>query len=498
MAQEGLEFEVVLLPDSRTYGYVARKGTSLAVIYNGNEVAEFDQNYQTYGCSQEKCQGRFGGGIAFFGKTQGKDTVVFSGVARQVRCGNDIVGPMMWSAVSPNGQRFACIEPGVVGKGSLLHGDDATYGPFDVEMEPETLVISDDGGVAVAAKRGGRGGEETWLLITGPQAGTAFRAVSPPALAPDGKAVVYLAVTDQGKLLLFVGGALKRQYDGYSYDVSSVGKQASFSRGPFGWPPTVSSDGQSVAFAAKKTDAPNGECVMVDDRCGEIFDQIVTQPKFIDGTHAVFYEALTASHERFVVVGDRKYGNSGGGWDRTPGAVLSVNGKTVADAWNVARVQFGERGLTPLDEGHILVNGVDRKAIGLVDELALSPDGESLAYVAHRRLISEGNRVAIAGYVVVRGDRAGQVWDQVQRGSLTFSPSGKSLAYVAHENREQYVVINEKKSEPFDLVLTPLIYSPDGSKLAFGARKGRQILWKVLPAAASSNTSVPKSPPTRK
>ncbi|MGB9456924.1 MAG: hypothetical protein WCB12_12830 [Bryobacteraceae bacterium] len=44
-------------------------------------------------------------------------------------------------------------------------------------MEPETLVIGDDGCVAVAAKRGGRGGEEVWLLITGAQAGTAFRTI---------------------------------------------------------------------------------------------------------------------------------------------------------------------------------------------------------------------------------------------------------------------------------------------------------------------------------
>lgn len=40
-------------------------------------------------------------------------------------------------------------------------------------------------------------------------------------------------------------------------------------------------------------------------------------------------------------------------------------------------------------------------------------------------------------------------------------------------------MIGDKKGEGFDHV-SNLVFSPDGSKLAFGAVKGRELWWKVM------------------
>jgi Tol biopolymer transport system component len=141
---------------------------------------------------------------------------------------------------------------------------------------------------------------------------------------------------------------------------------------------------------------------------------------------------------------------------------------------------------------------------GLVSGLALSPDGDALAYVIEsREWDSNTRRPRLAGAMVVRGDSTGARFPGIINDSLTFSPNGKSLAYVVNfAQREdaggRMVVVNGRKSEEFDWILTPLIFSPDGSKLAFGALKGRDILWKVISTAGEATAPRPKSLPAKK
>lgn len=396
---------------------------------------------------------------------------------------------MAGHGVSQNGEHLAIVETGVCGRkqDDLVYIDGKKYGPFDATFCSRHVVVGNDGSFAVAARRGQKA-----LLITGANTGTLYKKVSDPIFEPDGKTLAYLAESEQGnKLLLFVGDTLKREYDGYSlywrYDRYF----------------TLSSDNLSIAFIAKRSDARNQQCcVMVDDRCGETFDDVLTKPRFLDDTHEVVYQAKSGS-QVFTVVGERKFEGEY--------TLVSAKGKTLAMIRrNESQMLFGSDGkVTVMDTGHVIVNGVERKVEGMVTELALSPDGESLAYVVeYRERDANYRRLYGVGAVVVHGDKIGERFPLVVENSLTFSPNGKALAYVVNlgaydlhfgrwKSGKYIVVVNGKKSEAFDSVPSRLIFSPDGSKLAFGALRNREILWKVM-ATTSAIAPITKTSPAQK
>lgn len=52
------------------------------------------------------------------------------------------------------------------------------------------------------------------------------------------------------------------------------------------------------------------------------------------------------------------------------------------------------------------------------------------------------------------------------------------IAYKGGVSTRQYIVVGDQKGPDFDDVGPP-IFSPDGKRVAYGARKGRQLWWKV-------------------
>ena len=62
---------------------------------------------------------------------------------------------------------------------------------------------------------------------------------------------------------------------------------------------------------------------------------------------------------------------------------------------------------------------------------------------------------------------------------LTWSQDSKQLAFAGETAEGWRIVCGDKRSEPFDEVGPPH-FSADGAKIAFGARKGRELWWKVL------------------
>lgn len=458
---------VKMLTDGRTFGYLAHKGAKQAVIYMGKEVTELDPVIIPFD------YGSPGGGIVFYASLNGKWVYVLNDVVHQVPPGSTA-----FFKVSPNGEHFGFADGpnGNQGEWDSLVVDGKRFGPFRGRLDPRLLVVGDDG--TFAALELGR--DLSPLLINAAGNETAFRSLRGPVLAPDGKTIVFLAQTEQGgKISLFVSGTLKRGYDGY---FSAIGE------------PIVSSDGQSIAFIAQRDNAQCHKCVMVDDRCGETFEQAYAL-QFIEGTHEVLYQASTGQ-QTFTVVGDRKFE---GGYP-----YVSASGKTVARVEISSKTIFHEHGTDLIDEATIIVNGVARSAKGMVTGLALSPDGDSLAYVVgYREWDFNFRRPRLAGAAVVRGDVTGARFPGIIDKSLTFSTNGKSLAYVANlgpseETGGRIVVVNGRKSEEFDWILTPLIFNSDGSKLAFGALKGRDIRWKVIPTAGDSSAPRPKSPLAKK
>ena len=88
-------------------------------------------------------------------------------------------------------------------------------------------------------------------------------------------------------------------------------------------------------------------------------------------------------------------------------------------------------------------------------------------------------------YLVVDGKRS-EAYEYASRGGMyraflwpVFSPDGTVLAFSTQVERGWALVVAKCKSDTFDQLWTPA-FSPDSKKVAFGARKGRKLLWKVM------------------
>ena len=100
--------------------------------------------------------------------------------------------------------------------------------------------------------------------------------------------------------------------------------------------------------------------------------------------------------------------------------------------------------------------------------MTFSPDSRRVAYVAQTSKF----------YAMVDGVNTGE-WDVILSG-IAFSPDGEHHAFTARDKAfRHFVVLDGKRREDFDDI-GRFAFSPDVKKLAFGARKGRQLWWKVM------------------
>jgi len=131
-------------------------------------------------------------------------------------------------------------------------------------------------------------------------------------------------------------------------------------------------------------------------------------------------------------------------------AVISPNGR------HLAYIKKAE------DKMQVVLDGQEQPAFDRIAALTFSPDSQQLAYVA-----GQG-----AEWFVVLGQQAQNRYARV--GEPVFSPDGKNLAYVALlPDQKRTVVINNQPGKTWDEIFDGLlVWSPDGSRLAYGARQG--------------------------
>ena len=143
--------------------------------------------------------------------------------------------------------------------------------------------------------------------------------------------------------------------------------------------------------------------------------------------------------------------------------VYSFLGKSGCEAPGECLILDGQP--TPTDEG----------AIALIGTLALSTDGQHLAYAADKSGVY---------WIVVDGHAGPKHNDQGYRaipGGLTFSPDGKRLAYTTAgddpRHYRQLAVVDGVPSPEYAQVFN-LSFSPDSKRLAYAAKTGKQ--WAVV------------------
>ena len=103
-----------------------------------------------------------------------------------------------------------------------------------------------------------------------------------------------------------------------------------------------------------------------------------------------------------------------------------------------------------------------------VSDPVLNADGSLVAYAA-----GKGSRK----YLVVGNEKTVK-FSLIDR--ISFGPDGATVAFRAGQYGKQLVVVGENRSDEFDEVVTGPVWSADGRKVAFTARRGSELWSRVL------------------
>jgi Tol biopolymer transport system component len=214
----------------------------------------------------------------------------------------------------------------------------------------------------------------------------------------------------------------------------------------------ISPNGERLAYAAR---TGNQWAVVVDGRDGPRHDGIVgATPVFSpDGRHVAY---AGREGRRFFVVAD---GRRGRDYDDLGGAVFfSPDSTRVVYSPSVGRRRA------------VVVNEQELGLYERVDDYSFvfSPDGRHLAYKA-----GDAN----SWFVVVDGKR-GRAYAGV--GRPVFAPDGRRVAHAAcdrcdgaGDDRGMYVVVDGQRiGAEYAEIADPIVFSGDGRRMAFAARRG--------------------------
>jgi hypothetical protein len=133
-----------------------------------------------------------------------------------------------------------------------------------------------------------------------------------------------------------------------------------------------------------------------------------------------------------------------------------------------------------------LVTNSEEKELTVNDNIIdpfISSDGSRVGYIE-----AVGNEAHV-DVSMVAGDKSFKVFFASPTMALLFakpifSPDSNNIAYIGTEgttesNMKYFVVINDKKGNQYDAILTDLKFSPDGKKVMYGARLGHELWWVV-------------------
>lgn len=329
------------------------------------------------------------------------------------------------------------------------------------------------GGVAYGAKKG----QGSYIVHNG-KAGKAYDAIGDFSLSPDGSRLAYGARKGK-RWVMVVDGKESRPYD-------EVGI------------PVFSTDGRHVAYEAR-----NGDrwCFVVDDRESSWCESYYEKPVFDkDSKRLLRIENTKDVWLKRFIISDLTFSKE---------AVIELRGRLLVFSSDGSRIAFVEE----LTEGKRLAvfsyeRPEDIKRSGFYDDLSyisFGEDSRSIAYAAikggKRFLVFNGKQTelrqgdllslpvinpgknsvgifmgregAVAHYefsfepLPVRGKKL-RVFESAS--DLVYSKDGKQYAYLARRGNRIFAVVNNRETELFDMIVSPM-FSPDGRFLVFRARE---------------------------
>jgi len=227
------------------------------------------------------------------------------------------------------------------------------------------------------------------------------------------------------------------------------------------WRPDMvvfSPDGTRMAYAV--LDGQGRGHIVVDGKAGTDYAGLAGRPVFSADSKRVAYLARNTQDLWFAVVDGverpDKHPSVKGLSGVSPNLLFSLDGRRLAyvvsvDTGGVAKqfvAAFHQEG-AKYDE---------------IAGLAISPDGERLAYAART-----GNRWA----VVVDG-REGPRHEGVMGQTPVFSPDGRHVAYGGREGRRFFVVVDRKRGRDYDDLAGAILFGPDSARVVYSPSVGRR------------------------
>jgi len=351
-----------------------------------------------------------------------------------------------------SGSRLAYV--GTRGKEEFAVIGDQISGPFE-EVSWQNTPFSPDGRrIGFSAKKNRTG----FFVLDGVE-GPGMEQTAGPFFSQNGRHVAYLGVQG-GKSFLVVDGARKPAYDSVSWGTS-----------PF------SPNGLRVAYVATRG-ARN--IAVVDDKPGEEFDG-VSSPVFSPDSKTVAYVARLGE-EMFVVVNGKRGASYKEIW--WGGPTFSPDSRRLAfiakmgQKWQVVVDGHGGKtfdGIFP----HRYFYQAFQLTLSFPHCLVFSPDSLHLAYVGVDR-----DKV----YVML-DERASGPYDGVGGALLSGHGTGATVkGDFVMAGRAEFLVGG---GDTVDRRV--LVFSADSSRLAFGAREGRALWWRVIDVKSNAPRNVLQS-----
>jgi len=322
------------------------------------------------------------------------------------------------------------------------------------------LTVTDSGTVAYWAGKGVKIGKSGWyeggkytLMLGKSKKGDSKQAPErPPLVSPTGKLLAYQSL-EQGYLVF-------------------LGKEE---HGPFLWISglTASADGEHVAWTASAMgemsaggvsfgplggssgSAPTvkylGQCFLDGELISSDKEEACASPVLNQDGKRLAYIAQREGKVTLVFRGQAWKVRSG----EASSPVISPDGKRVAVVLNDGSAT-ATAGMPMLDTRWL--DGLDQASIDATGALVLrKPDGECHLYVDDQKSLGPFPRAVLP------------VW----------SADSKQLALRVQDDAGWKMVVGETVSESYEELGAP-VFSADGSQLAFGARRGQEVWWKVL------------------
>jgi hypothetical protein len=300
-----------------------------------------------------------------------------------------------------------------------------------------------------------------------------------PRVSADGKRVILYERTPSRGLVVVDGREGKPHEDRGSFFFSADGAHAIYAAQRGGkWFPVVdgedgkpcdgldngviSADGNHVAFAAYRGD---DSFLLLDGQEGKAYDS-VRDPCFSrDGQHVAF---IARQGSKWFAVVDGKEGAKYGGGDADGIASLCFSPSGGRVAYLGSHVS-----LLGDSQWCAVVDGQEGRRYDKIESLRFGPDGKRVAYIASRdknwRVVvdevegeaydeispslDEGYDLTFSADIYAA--YAAQIIRRREGTNLTFSPDSKHFAYAARSGKRTFIVVDEKKSRGYDLVLRP-------------------------------------------